>query len=186
MKFTASIAIIAAIAASASAVVPEMVSNCTKSAKIVCGDNCYDFTRTHGVTVPELQAMNNKLRADCLNLDAGFPICVSTKPGAGTLAPGPFAHVDCSTWTPGASTVPAPTTTAAGSTTAGAGTGTTTSVSGPAGTATSAPTVGGSTTTTGTTANATPTVLKNSGAMSNKASVGVVAAGLIMSAVYLL
>ncbi|KAF9296780.1 hypothetical protein BGZ74_010171 [Mortierella antarctica] len=164
MKFTLSVAVLALAASQAMAVVPIPIKSCTKQVVVLPTDTgCDAFAAANGCTFADLLKWNDKLRTDCLNLDVGHPLCVSVTPGAGgnnTTAPA----------------VPKPSTTGAA----------------PSGTA-SVPVVppkatssGAAATTTGAPNAQITVVAKGSSATSTKASMLLGAAGVIMSAVYML
>ncbi|KAF9332849.1 hypothetical protein BG006_004271 [Podila minutissima] len=166
MKFTLSVAVLALAASQAMAVVPIPIKGCTKEVMVLPTDTgCDAFAAANGCTFADLLKWNDKLRPDCLNLDVGHPLCVSVTPGAGgnnTTAPA----------------VPKPSATGAA----------------PSGTVTSVPVVppkatssgAAATTTTGGPNAQVSTVAKVSSATSTKASMLLGAAGVIMSAVYML
>ncbi|KAG0352559.1 hypothetical protein BG005_008003 [Podila minutissima] len=164
MKFTLSVAVLALAASQAMAVVPIPIKSCTKQVVVLPTDTgCDAFAAANGCTFADLLKWNDKLRTDCLNLDVGHPLCVSVTPGAGgnnTTAPA----------------VPKPSTTGTA----------------PSGTA-SVPVVppkatssGAAATTTGAPNAQISVVAKGSSATSTKASMLLGAAGVIMSAVYML
>ncbi|KAF9903362.1 hypothetical protein BX616_001656 [Lobosporangium transversale] len=176
MKFSLSLAVLALAASQAMAVVPIPVKNCTKSI-IVPPDagTCLAFAKAHGVTFQDLQKWNEKLRDDCANLDEGQPICVSVTAGDCCLALTPSPVIPKSTTVSGAPTG-APTGVPTGApTTAPAGVPTGAPTTAPAGTParTSAP------------AGSSPSTLPSS-ANGNKASIVLGAAGVLLSAVYML
>ncbi|KAG0334023.1 hypothetical protein BG000_008697 [Podila horticola] len=158
MKFTLSVAVLALAASQAMAVVPIPIKTCTKQVVVLPTDTgCDAFATANGCTFADLLKWNDKLRPDCLNLDVGHPLCVSITPGAGG---------NTNVTTPG---VPKPTT---------------------SGGATSVP-VAPKPTTSGAATTSAPvapvsTVAKGSSATSTKASMLLGAAGVIMSAVYML
>ncbi|KAG0044982.1 hypothetical protein BGZ89_005825 [Linnemannia elongata] len=82
MKFTFCATVLALAVTQAMAVIPIPVKECTKSVVVQLTDTtCDDFAQRFGVTFDDLLKWNQKLRKDCLNLDAGHPICVSVTPG---------------------------------------------------------------------------------------------------------
>ncbi|KAG0032668.1 hypothetical protein BGZ82_006459 [Podila clonocystis] len=164
MKFTLSVVVLALAASQAMAVVPIPIKGCTKNVTVLPTDTgCDAFAAANGCTFTDLLKWNDKLRPDCLNLDVGHPLCVSMTPGAGG---------NTNVTTPA---VPKPTTGAASSSVpvppkaTSSGAAATTSTSAPV-----APVA------------QVPTVAKGSSATSTKASMLLGAAGVIMSAVYML
>lgn len=129
--------------------------------RLATDTGCDAFATANGCTFADLLKWNDKLRPDCLNLDVGHPLCVSITPGAGG---------NTNVTTPA---VPKPTT---------SGAAVPTSASVPVKPTTS----GAATTTTTGAANPVSTVAKGSSATSTKASMLLGAAGVIMSAVYML
>ncbi|KAF9351894.1 hypothetical protein BGX34_000301 [Mortierella sp. NVP85] len=110
MKLTASLAILALAASQAMAVVPTPFPGCTKSIKVApVHENCFKMAGMYGTNMTELLRMNIKLREDCKNLDEGYPICVSDKPGDCCLNEDPFsATIPVAGPTPTASGAPVP------------------------------------------------------------------------------
>ncbi|KAF9372790.1 hypothetical protein CPC16_002233 [Podila verticillata] len=163
MKFTLSVAVLALAASQVMAVIPIPIKGCTKQVVVQPTDTgCDAFATANGCTFADLLKWNDKLRPDCANLDVGQPLCVSITPGAG-------GKTNATT-----SAVPKPTSGAVVPTSAPV----------PAkGTSTGA---AATTTTTGATNPQISTVAKGSSATSTKASMLLGAAGVIMSAVYML
>ncbi|KAG0085232.1 hypothetical protein BGZ93_009632 [Podila epicladia] len=164
MKFTLSVAVLALAASQAMAVVPIPIKSCTRNVTVLPTDTgCDAFAAANGCTFADLLKWNDKLRPDCLNLDVGHPLCVSVTPGAGgnnTTAP----------------VVPKPSTTGA------APSGSSVPVVPPKATSSGA----AATTSTGAPNAQISTVAKGSSASSTKTSMLLGAAGVIMSAVYML
>ncbi|OAQ29996.1 hypothetical protein K457DRAFT_18358 [Linnemannia elongata AG-77] len=193
MKFTLSAVVLALAASQAAAVVPVPVKECTHSYVVEPGTpDCVAFATKFGITFADLLKWNDKLRPDCANLDVGEPLCVSITKGDGPLnenpkgaqVPQPGVPPQGNLWDPAPYTKgPAGTSTGAppAATTPAAGTATTPAANKPTTSAAGATTSGA--------AGATPSVktdTKNSGAASNKNSIVLGAAGLLLSAVYML
>ncbi|KAG0056163.1 hypothetical protein BGZ89_002183 [Linnemannia elongata] len=194
MKFTLSAVVLALAASQAAAVVPVPVKECTHSYVVEPGTpDCGAFAAKFGITFADLLKWNDKLRPDCANLDVGEPLCVSITKGdgplnenpKGALVPQPGVPPQGNLWDPAPYTKgPAATSTGAtppAVTTPAAGTATTPAANKPTTSAAGATTSGA--------AGATPSVktdTKNSGAASNKNSIVLGAAGLLLSAVYML
>ncbi|KAG0367983.1 hypothetical protein BGX24_003015 [Mortierella sp. AD032] len=200
MKFTLSAVVLALAATSqVAAVVPVPIASCTRSYIVEPGTpDCVAFATKFGITFDDLLKWNAKLRTDCANLDVGEPLCVSVTPGECCLRENPHnVHVpqpgeapQPNVWDPapytknpagqqptGTAVVPPPV-----ATPVAPGNGTkTTAPAAVKPTATSAvvpPT---------TSVAAGPTVNKSSAAVgSNKGSIVLGAAGLLLSAVYIL
>jgi hypothetical protein len=158
--------------------------------------DCVAFATKFGITFDDLLKWNEKLSPKCDNLDVGEPLCVSITKGdcclnenpKGALVPQPGVPPQGNLWDPAPYTKPAGQPTSGGS------------VPPPA--ATSAPAAGNGTQTSGTgtkptnsgsagssTSAAPPaakTDNKTSAAASSKASIVLGAAGLLLSAVYML
>ncbi|KAG0076952.1 hypothetical protein BGZ93_003816, partial [Podila epicladia] len=83
MTFTISAVVLALAATSqVTAIVSIPVKECTQSYVVEPGTpHCDAFAAKFGVTFLDLLKWNQKLRPDCLNLDIGYPICVSVTPG---------------------------------------------------------------------------------------------------------
>ncbi|KAG0034268.1 hypothetical protein BGZ81_005615 [Podila clonocystis] len=161
MKFTLSVAVLALAASQAMAVVPVPIKGCTKEVMVLPTDTgCDAFAAANGCTFADLLKWNDKLRPDCKNLDVGHPLCVSMTPGAGgnTTVTTPAAPKPTA-GAPSSSVAVPPKATSSGAA---------------ATTSTSAPVAQVS------------TVAKGSSATSTKASMLLGAAGVIMSAVYML
>ncbi|KAF9431362.1 hypothetical protein BGZ76_000409 [Entomortierella beljakovae] len=168
MKFTLSLAVLALAASQVMAVVPKPIASCTKTVVVQPTDTgCDAFAAANGCTFADMLKWNEKLSPKCDNLDVGHPICVSVTPGAGAG--------DKTTTAPGATTTVAATSSVpAGATTTGATTAVQTT------TAAAVPTTNSTTT-------ATPKVTQPvSGANGNKASIVLGAAGVLLSAIYML
>ncbi|KAG9065253.1 hypothetical protein KI688_002576 [Linnemannia hyalina] len=203
MKFTLSAVVVLALAASqAAAVVPIPVKECTHSYVVEPGTpSCEAFATKFGITFADLLKWNDKLRPDCLNLDVGYPLCVSVTKGdcclkenpKGAIVPQDGAPAQPNLWDPAPYTKgPAATATGvtppAATTLPSAGNGTVTIPTAKPSTP-AAGTSAGAAATTSAAAGATPSVktdTKNSGAASNKNSIILGAAGLLLSAVYML
>ncbi|KAF9431363.1 hypothetical protein BGZ76_000410 [Entomortierella beljakovae] len=172
MKITLSLAVLALTASQVMAVIPKPVAECTKSVIVVPtdSDGCDAFAKRNGVTFDDMLKWNTKLSPKCDNLDEGWPICISVTPGDCCMAKRGQNNT--------ASTTVAGTTTGA-QTTGPVATGTTT-VALPSGVSTT----GATTTTVKPTVSATPG--PNSGAVSTKGSMVLAAAGVLLSAVYML
>ncbi|KAF9094633.1 hypothetical protein BGX29_009424 [Mortierella sp. GBA35] len=203
MKLTLSAIVLALAASQAAAVVPVPVKECTRSYVVEPGTpDCVAFATKFGITFPDLLKWNDKLRPDCANLDVGEPLCVSVTPGNCCLrenphnvkVPQPGDPPATPVWDPapalkgpGATTSGAPVVPTGVPTTSGApGNGTRTATTpGASGKPTSSAATGA--TSTGA-AGVTPSAKTDakSAAMSNKGSVVLGAAGLLLSAVYLL
>ncbi|KAG9065252.1 hypothetical protein KI688_002575 [Linnemannia hyalina] len=205
MKFTLSAVVVLALAASqAAAVVPIPVKECTHSYVVEPGTpNCEAFATKFGVTFADLLKWNDKLRPDCLNLDVGFPICVSVTKGdcclkenpKGALVPQDGVPPQPNLWDPapytkGPAATPTPTSSGVVTTPAATGTSVVAPVNGTASTAspTSAATVPPTTITTSSGTTPTPKVPAggNSAASSSKASMVLAAAGVVLSVAYML
>ncbi|KAF9547087.1 hypothetical protein EC957_008936 [Mortierella hygrophila] len=203
MKFTLSAVVLALAASQAAAVVPVPVKECTHSYVVEPGTpGCEAFATKFGITFADLLKWNDKLRADCANLDVGEPLCVSVTKGdcclnenpKGALVPQDGTPAQPNLWDPApytkgpaatatSTTSPAVTTLPA----AGNGTVTTPAATKPSTTAAAGTSAGAATTSAA--AGATPSVktdTKNSGAASNKNTIILGAAGLLLSAVYML
>lgn len=157
--------------------------------------DCVAFATKFGITFDDLLKWNTKLRTDCANLDVGYPLCVSVTKGdcclkenpKGAVVPQPGVPAQPNLWDPAPYTKgPAATSTGvtppAVTTPPAAGNGTVTTP------AAAKPTTSAGATTSNA-AGATPSVktdTKNSGAASNKNSIVLGAAGLLLSAVYML
>ncbi|KAF9121897.1 hypothetical protein BGW39_010167 [Mortierella sp. 14UC] len=194
MKFTLSAVVLALAASQAAAVVPVPVKECTRSYIVEPGTpDCVAFATKFGITFADLQKWNDKLRPDCANLDVGEPLCVSVTPGECCLRENPHnVHVpqpgeapQPSVWDPtpslkgpssnGTAPVPPPL-----ATSVAPGNGTKPTTTGAA----VKPTTGA---TTGTTsAVISPSTKPSAAAGSNKGSIVLGAAGLLLSAVYIL
>ncbi|KAF8946509.1 hypothetical protein BGZ47_000380 [Haplosporangium gracile] len=196
MKFTLSAVVLALAASQAAAVVPVPVKECTHSYVVEPGTpDCVAFATKFGITFADLLKWNDKLRTDCANLDVGNPLCVSVTKGdcclnenpKGALVPQPGVPTQPNMWDPAPYTKgPAATSTGvtppAVTPPVAGGNGTVTT---PAGTKPTSATGA----TTSSAAGATPSVktdTKNSGAASNKNTIVLGAAGLLLSAVYML
>ncbi|KAG0280122.1 hypothetical protein BGZ96_001665 [Linnemannia gamsii] len=198
MKFTLSAVVVLALAASqATAVVPKPIATCTHSYVVEPGTpGCSEFAAKFGITFDDLLKWNDKLSPKCDNLDVGEPLCVSITKGDGPLkenprgavVPLPGATPQGNLWDPapytkgaaqptGTASVPA----TAPTTAPGNGTHVTTGTGAPKPT-TAAP---GAASSSGAPPPA-KTDSKASGAASNKASIVLGTAGLILSAVYML
>ncbi|KAK3840554.1 MAG: hypothetical protein JOS17DRAFT_798502 [Linnemannia elongata] len=195
MKFTLSAVVLALAATQVAAVVPIPVPECTHSYVVEPGTpDCVAFATKFGITFDDLLKWNQKLRADCANLDVGEPLCVSVTKGdcclkenpKGAVVPQPGVPPQGNLWDPAPYTKgPAATSTgvappAVTTPAAGNGTVTTPAANKPTTTAVA---------TTSSAAGATPSVktdTKNSGAASNKNTIVLGAAGLLLSAVYML
>ncbi|KAG0230158.1 hypothetical protein BGW41_002580 [Actinomortierella wolfii] len=185
MKFT-SIALIATLASSAFAVIPRPTPGCSKVVKVIPQDTgCIEFAKKYGTTFQNMLDWNTKLSEKCTNLDVNEFICLSLDPkfmqangqpltiepiypsstGVATGAPTQTAQP---TVTKAPVTVP-------GATSAPASAAPTGASSAPAPPAGATRTVGAS--------NPTPT--PNS-AVANKGSLLVAAAGIVLSAAYML
>ncbi|KAG0281603.1 hypothetical protein BGZ95_001457 [Linnemannia exigua] len=201
MKFTLSAVVLALAATSqVAAVVPIPVKECTRSYIVEPGTpGCKAFADKFGITTDNLLAWNTKLRGDCANLDVGEPLCVSITPGECCLRENPHnVHVpqpgepeQPHVWDPapytkgpagqqptGTAVVPPVATPVA----PGNGTKPATTPAGvkPTTGAVTAPTTSGP-------AGTVPTVNKSSDAVgSNKGSIVLGVAGLLLSAVYML
>ncbi|KAF9430469.1 hypothetical protein BGZ94_006684 [Podila epigama] len=183
MKFTLSVAVLALAASQAVAVVPIPIKECTKKVMVLPTDTgCDAFAAANGCTFADLLKWNDKLRTDCLNLDVGHPLCVSVTPGAGdanTTVP----VVPKPTGAPSTSVPIVPTSApavVAPSAPGGKPAATSSAAAGAPNGASSSSATSPSTTST------VPNVAKQSSATSTKASMLLGAAGLIMSAVYIL
>ncbi|KAF9932939.1 hypothetical protein FBU30_006925 [Linnemannia zychae] len=198
MKFSIAAAAVVALAATSqvAAVVPIPVKECTRSYVVEPGTpDCVAFATKFGITFKDLLAWNTKLREDCANLDVGEPLCVSITPGNcclrenphGAVVPQPGVPPQPSLWDPtpslkgGNSSVVSPPP-AASSTVANVPVA-------PSSSAGAKPTsaASGPTTTAAAGAGATPNVKANNtnAAASNKGSIILGAAGLILSAFYM-
>ncbi|KAF9143268.1 hypothetical protein BG015_000481 [Linnemannia schmuckeri] len=200
MKFTLSAVVLALAASQAAAVVPIPIKECTKSYVVEPGTpDCNAFAAKFGITFPDLLKWNDKLRPDCANLDVGYPLCVSITKGEcclnenpkGAVVPQPGVPAQPNLWDPAPYTKgPAATSTGvtppAATTPAAGGNGTVTT---PAGTKPTTTSAAGAGATTSGAAGAVPSIktdTKNSGAASNKNTIVLGAAGLLLSAVYML
>ncbi|KAF9143269.1 hypothetical protein BG015_000482 [Linnemannia schmuckeri] len=189
MKFTLSAIVLALAASQAAAVVPIPVKECTRSYVVEPGTpHCDAFATKFGVTFEDLLKWNQKLRPDCLNLDVGYPICVSgalvPQPGVtqGNLwDPAPYTKTPNATPTPTSSGVVTPPATT-GAPVVPPTNGTVTTAP------TSAATVPPTTSTTPAGTKPTPQVPANgkSAASSSKASMALAAAGVVLSVAYML
>jgi len=72
MKFSATLLVLAAVAAQTMAVIPIPVKGCKKTVVVKPSDSgCIQFATDNHITFQQLLAWNMKLRPDCANLDVG-------------------------------------------------------------------------------------------------------------------
>ncbi|KAF9986572.1 hypothetical protein BGZ65_007081 [Modicella reniformis] len=174
MKFTLSVAVLALAASQAMAVVPIPVKECTKSVVVAPHyTGCEQFATEHQITFPELLKWNTKLRTDCLNLDVGYPLCVSVTTGVCCLGENPY-NATVPLELPSSTVVGAPTHTV-----------TITTKAPTAATTVVATTSAGATTKPATTTTTTSPVPKPNAAAGSKGSMLLAAAGVVLSAVYM-
>ncbi|KAG0254135.1 hypothetical protein DFQ27_007018 [Actinomortierella ambigua] len=175
MKFTLSVAVLALAASQAMAVVPTPVASCKKSVIIQPSDgDCVQFRAKWNIPDMEtLRAMNLRLLENCMNLDVGAPICVATVgPSQPPITPS-GAPMTSGAAVPTVTGGPAPTQPPNKSGAVTVPTGATNSVS-----STALP--------AGASRGITPTHAPTGAAVANKGSFLVAAAGVILSAAYIL
>ncbi|KAF9906455.1 hypothetical protein EC991_000623 [Linnemannia zychae] len=193
MKFSLAAVAVLALAATSqvAAVVPIPVKECTHSYVVEPGTpDCVAFATKFGITFDDLLKWNTKLSPKCDNLDVGEPLCVSVTPGDCCLkenpknatVPQPGVPPQPNLWDPAPYTKPAtgPATVPPPAATSGAtnGTKTTTTAAGVK------PTTGAASGTAPVVGS--PSVQPSAAAGSNKGSMILGAAGLLLSAVYIL
>ncbi|KAG0227330.1 hypothetical protein BGW42_003012 [Actinomortierella wolfii] len=185
MKF-ATVALLATLASSAFAYPPTPTAGCSKMVIVIPEDKTCDyFAKKYGTTFPEMQALNPRLHDKCNNLDVNYPICLSTDPKY--LQNGKPLTIEPIRETPTPTATVAPThpvkptiTTAPVVTVPGASSAPASAAPTGAGSASAPPS--GASRTVGV-SNPTPT--PNS-AVANKGSLLVAAAGIVLSAAYML